>query len=98
MGYGNGGEAPEEYSLFRLSDPNTAVSAVKLSEDQTSVVIRLYNPTGQKIDESIHFSTSLKSATICEMNEENNREADVCDNVVKVVLNPYQIVTVKVAF
>ena len=32
------------------------------------------------------------------MNEENDSEAEVCDQVLKVVLKPYQIVTVKVIF
>ncbi len=98
VGYGDGGDAPEKYSLFCLSNQNTAVSTVKLSEDQSAVIIRLYNPTGQDINEEMRFSVPLQSASICEMNEENDSEAEVCDQVLKVVLKPYQIVTVKVIF
>ena len=60
---------PEAKSFFRTK--NTAiVSAIKPAADQQGGIVRLWNPTAKPVKEVLTFEAKIKSAALCNLNEE----------------------------
>jgi mannosylglycerate hydrolase len=96
VGAGQQGERSTTDSLFTLSNNRTAVSCVKLGQDDDQLCIRLYNPTGDVYNETISFAKEVKSAYLTNMNEERLSNLDVEDNSVTLEISPYKIITLMV--
>ena len=73
-------EIPEELVL----------TAFKQAEDSEKIIIRVYNPTKETVTGA--FICPFKNATIVNLNEEYEAEADLT----KITVKPHQILTIEV--
>jgi len=97
--YGKGrfeGSLPlERGSFLGISNPLTNVSAVKLAEDRNdALIVRVNNPTGETIEETLTFLRPIKKASLCNMNEEPIEELPTAGTSAALTLAPYRIMTV----
>jgi len=83
----------EKHSLL------TAISTIKRHEQRDTLVVRVYNLTGQVVDERLTFGRPVQAAWRCDLLEERGPVLDLAgQNELKFSLAPHQIVTVEVDF
>ena len=59
------------------------------------MIIRLYNPTGQEIESGLTFAKTVKEMYYTDMNEAVTEEMN---DLTKVTIPAYKIITVKAVF
>ena len=95
MGMGNGGVLPEHKKFLDIKSGKTAVSAFKLSEEGDGAILRIYNPYGDSVKESIVFSEPVSDVWLCDFNEIPYEKAEIHNNEVTLEISPCKIVTLK---
>ena len=95
IGMGNYGALPEYKKFLDIKSGKTAVSAFKLSEEGNGAILRIYNPYGDSVKESIVFSEPVSEVLLCDFNEIPYEKAEIQNNGVKLEIGPYKIVTLK---
>ncbi len=96
FGKGKAGTLPMSLSFLELSNPLTVLNCVKLAEDDSDVVIRLTNPTDEKIRETLTFYKPIKRARLVNINEEPLEEMKVKDgNTIEIEIPPFKIITLR---
>ena len=98
VGAGRQGDRPETESLFTLRDARTGVSAVKRSEEGDALILRLFNPTGEAIRETVAFGRPIRQAALTDMKEEDSQPLRLNGQTADVGLPPFKIVTLRVEF
>ena len=83
------GTKPLTESWLEIPKP-FVMTAMKACEDRDSYVIRLYNPTDEKI--TFGIKTHFKGTALLNLNEEYISDVDLSD----ITANPYQILTIEV--
>ncbi|MDX9975514.1 MAG: glycoside hydrolase family 38 C-terminal domain-containing protein [FCB group bacterium] len=91
----HGGDLPQRLSFLSVEPSYAVVSALKQSEDGTSVVLRVFNPTTKAIDATIKTHARIRSAQTLTLEEEPLKKLTAQSKSVKVALAPKKIVTVK---
>lgn len=74
---------PPEQGFLKVSDRNLQVSAFKKAEDRDSLILRVYNPTGQLVRAKVEINVpgaEVRQAVVCDMNEERTAEAQTVEN------------------
>ena len=74
---------PPEQGFLKVSDRNLQVSAFKKAEDRDSLILRVYNPTGQPVRAKVEINVpgaEVRQAVVCDMNEESTAEAQTVEN------------------
>lgn len=77
------GSLPPEQGFLKVSDRNLQVSAFKKAEDRDSLILRVYNPTGQPVRAKVEINVpgaEVRQAVVCDMNEERTAEAQTVEN------------------
>lgn len=77
------GSLPPEQGFLKVSDRNLQVSAFKKAEDRDSLILRVYNPTGQPVRAKVEITVpgaEVRQAVVCDMNEERTAEAQTVEN------------------
>lgn len=96
------GNLPLEQGFLKISDKNLQMSAFKKAEDRDSLILRVYNPTGQPVQTDISLTIpglDIKEVISCNLNEERtDKVLPVSDNIFKVAvgvkeISTYEIVT-----
>lgn len=88
---------PHDVKFFDVKGKGVVVSAVKKSEKDDSIVIRLYNSTSEESEFELTFFKSLISAVKVDMKEEALEELCFDGNTVKTVrIKPKEIYTLAV--
>lgn len=89
------GSLPSEKSFFSVEQPNVMVSAIKKCEDDSSVVVRMYDIKG--VDTNLEFNTffNIKSAEHTNIIEEKGKTISNKDNKIIYPLKKYSIETFK---
>ncbi|MDO8685011.1 MAG: glycoside hydrolase family 38 C-terminal domain-containing protein, partial [Armatimonadota bacterium] len=64
------GRQPREKSFIRVEPANLIVSALKKSDRDGSLILRIYNTTGEDATASIKVGFPIKSGTLANLNEE----------------------------
>ncbi len=83
--------------LFNKSTQLTCVSAVKKHEMRDSLVVRLYNITEQRVDETLQFGVDMVAAWQLNLLEERGSRIDLkSTRELSISLGPHEIVTVEV--
>jgi alpha-mannosidase len=83
--------------LFNKSTHLTCVSAVKKHEMRDTLVVRLYNITEQRVDETLQFGVDLFAAWQLNLLEERGSGIDLkSTRELSLSLGPHEIVTVEV--
>ena len=86
-------------SLFEHSSKYTCVSAIKRHEERDTLVIRLYNLHGEQVHDSLTFDLDVSAAWKTDLLEERVEElSPTTKREIQVLLAPFQIVTLEVAF
>ncbi len=89
---------PEKFSFFRIDDENVIISAIKKSEDDNSITVRLYDLLGQdkQVNLKMHSNFKLEKAFKTSLIEEELSEQPHSADNLPVELKPYSIETFKV--
>lgn len=91
------GKEPATRGLVELKAGRLAVSAIKPSEEGGGLVIRLWNPTGQRQTDTLQLWRKVKSARYTDLRELPTKGEGaplVAGKTVAVTAGPHQIVTV----
>lgn len=89
------GSLPENFSLCCCEDDNITVETLKKAEDDSSVIVRLYECYNKKTDATIRFGFDFKKAYLCNLLEENISELPTDGKSVKVPVKNYEIISLR---
>jgi alpha-mannosidase len=93
------GLLPSSHSFISVSPENVVLTAVKKAEDAKGLVFRVYEWAGKTSITEFHVPATATGATVTNMSETPEGAAlAVVDNVVKVPIHPYEILTVRVNY
>lgn len=90
-----GAAAP--HSFASCDDRNLVLDTVKKAEDSDAVVVRLYECHGARGTARVRVDVPFKTATFCNILEEDSGPAIVKDGAIEVPYLPYKIITLKLA-
>jgi len=90
-----GTEAGREYSFAAVAHSNVVIETIKKAEDGKGIVVRMYESENAYTKTKLTVNAAFEKAYICNLLEEPEGEADVEENVIDVILKPYEVVTVK---
>ena len=92
-------EQPASASFFELKPLNLVLTALKKSEDDNQVVVRFYEAEGHECEAQLRFSGRAVQARRANLIEDNEGSLPVdADGSLRLRVNPWEIVTVKVGF
>lgn len=77
-------------SMFNVNQDNIIIETVKKAEDRNALILRAYEAAGKKVSASLKINFDFKNAFVCDMMEENLKEA----NLDKLNFTPFEIKTV----
>ena len=94
------GNLPKKFSFMEISGDGLALSALKKSEDNDNVVIRIYNPTKQQIQSELKLFKKPESAEFLNMNEEllEAENPKVSENKILLEIGPKKIITLQINY
>ena len=92
------GPKPAASSLISLNVSNVIVEAVKQAEDDSAMVIRLYECGQSNAKAAIRFGFTPKKVEETNLMEESLRELPLENNAVGLEFRPFEIKTLKVTF
>ncbi|MDD4496046.1 MAG: glycosyl hydrolase-related protein [Eubacteriales bacterium] len=98
LGAGTGGYLKETTSFFRKQENRIIISCIKRAEDDSSIVVRMYNPTAEAITEHIEVAGQLIHAELINMNEDKIADVQVQGNGFVAELSAYKICTFRLEF
>lgn len=74
FGKNQGGVLPRRRSLIHLKSRSLVLSAVKRSERNDTLILRLYNPSGKTAKGTLQFEKKIKAAWQTNLNEERRKK------------------------
>jgi len=83
-----------EKPLVKTDAGNVVIEAVKAAEDESALIVRLYENHGARTAFELEAGFDVKAAYICNMLEEKQRELEVKENRIRLMVKPYEIVSV----
>jgi alpha-mannosidase len=87
------GMASASFSFLEVDDPRVIVEAVKLAEDSTKTVVRLYEAAGAPRRTRLRTACRLRGAWECDMLERQPRELARIDRALELEFRPFEIKT-----
>jgi len=94
----HGGSLPAAFVFASVDADNVIIDTIKKSEDDTSVIVRLYEALGSRGPVELTFGRAPKSVCECDLMEENEQPVKVVGHFVRFDIKPYEIRTLKVVF
>ena len=88
----------KEAKLFDLDYTKVGVMAVKKSEDETGIIIRLYNRTNDDVKDTITFYDDISEAYLVSGTEDTIKKLDVDNRKIVFCIDKSSIVSIKVNF
>lgn len=85
-------------SFLEIKPENLIFSCFKKSEDESGFILRIYNPTEKNIAGEIRFHWNIKEASLVTLEEELINSIDFEYNLVRILLEPKKIITLKLKF
>jgi len=64
------GDLPKEFELIQISPESLVITCIKKSEKDDRIIIRLFNPTLQKVRATVKFAKNIKRIHLVNLNEE----------------------------
>jgi len=94
---GKKGTLPKEHSFFSLDKDFAILDTVKKSEDGKDIILRLYEALGMggEVSLSIAKEINFKKALLVNLMEEKEKELKVENGTIKLILRPFDIITIK---
>lgn len=90
------GNMPESFSFVCADKANAVIETVKQSEDGKGTILRVFDCYDVLETVNLSFGTDIRKAYICDMLENEILEIPVSNNVIRLKLKNYEIVTIKV--
>lgn len=90
------GNMPESFSFVCADKANAVIETVKRSEDGKGTILRVFDCYDVLETVNLRFGTDIRKAYICDMLENEILELPVSNNVIRLKLKNYEIVTIKV--
>lgn len=91
------GSLPETFSFVSTDAKNAVIETIKLAEDKSGYIIRVYDSQNANRQIEINFGITIERAYICDMLENPIEEITISSNKIAMNLKNYEIVTIKVA-
>ena len=88
----------DNFSLLSLDADGIIIDTVKQCEDDGSYVIRMYEAFDRVVDANLKFGIPVSSVEECDLMEKNIKVLPLNNNSVKIKLNNFEILTLKVSF
>ncbi len=82
--------------LFKTTNGTAVVEAVKLAEDGSGVVLRIYESSGGNTEFTVTPNFRFSRASVVNMLEEELTECSVSGGTVSAQLKPFEILTIKI--
>lgn len=92
------GSLAPELSLFETDRPGVIIESIKLAEDSSGVVVRLYEAYGTRGPVTLRTALPLPSVSLTNMLEQEIGALTQKDGAVSLELHPFEIVTLKFHF
>jgi alpha-mannosidase len=92
------GTLPSQHSFLQVEPDNVVLTAIKKSEDDSSLVFRFYEWAGKEADVRLRLPAGAQAASETDLMEKPIAGLAVRDDSVTVHTKPYEIKTVKVRF
>ena len=72
------------------------LSAFKKTEDRDSAIVRVYNPSGSKVEAALSVCWPVGDAYLVDLNEDRLKQVDVTkDNAVRIIVSAKKIVSIE---
>ena len=75
---------------------NCFIEVLKEAEDQNGTIVRIYENRNRHTRTKISLPKYVKQIYECNLMEKNERELEIQEHVVEVVLKPYEIKTYRI--
>ncbi len=93
------GSLPAQHSFAEVSPENVVLTAVKKAEDADGLIFRAYEWAGKEATAEFHVPPGATSATVTNLMEKPEGDPlTITDDVVKVPIHPYEILTIRVDY
>lgn len=92
------GTLPQSFSLVSADKKNIVIETVKKAEDNSGMIIRLYEAENKRGKVTLRFGLPIATAYVCDMLENTEREIAVCDNAISLDFSNFEIITLKIPF
>jgi len=93
----NNGILPEEFSFVSADKDNVIIDTVKMAEKTDEIIIRMYECCNRRTETVLTFGFDVNNVAVCDLMENELTNIKVNNNSVKFEINPYEIVTLKIA-
>ena len=91
-----GGNLPKEMSFIEIQPSNLIISALKKSEREESIIVRLFNPTDMDLEGKISCCKKIKKVRLVNLNEEPIKDIKInSHNVITLPVKKKKIVTLE---
>jgi alpha-mannosidase len=92
-------DAKVQSSLLRLYGDPVEMAALKKAEDSNDIILRLYEPHGNRANTTIETATSLRNASIVSILEKSDQLLAIADERrIKLSFRPFQMISLKLEF
>jgi alpha-mannosidase len=86
----------DKFSFLEISPKNILISALRMSEDNKSVIVRFFETEGKRTVAYLKFGKIIKSATVTDLLENEIRKLEQNNNdTLQIEVEPYRIITLK---
>ena len=93
------GSLPAGHSFASVAPDNVVLTAVKKAEDAKGLIFRVYEWAGKNATVEFHVPSGATAATVTNLMETpQGSPLSITDNVVKVPIHPYEILTIRVDY
>ena len=93
----HGGDLPKRHSFLQIEPANLVLSAVKQSESGQGLVVRVFNPTSERIEGKLTFFKPIGTAHSMNLEEKRGESLSVQGNTLPLAVDKKKIVTVEIA-
>jgi alpha-mannosidase len=80
-----------------VEDRNIVVESVKKAEEGGDIVVRAYESHNARGRAELFCARSVKSAWLCDLEENPLEELDVVDGMISFAYRPFEILTLRIA-
>ncbi|MBM3141455.1 MAG: glycoside hydrolase [Chloroflexi bacterium] len=88
----------KELRSFTLEPDNLIISALKKAEKEDAVILRFFETKGQTCQAQLQMPVQIKAAKCVNLLEEEESELKVENGELRMEVNPFEIVTLKLLF
>lgn len=90
------GALPEEFGLVRTEGLEVALGSLKMAEDGSCLVLRVYEPRGARGECALRFARGVERVERANLLEEAEGSVEVRDGAARLELRPFEVVTLRV--